>query len=129
MSVSKLPLPEDILKNARDLRVYQTNAEKLLWSHLRNRQFQNLKFRRQHPITPYIADFFCEDCNLIIELDGGQHTPEADNQRTHFLTNKGYKVMRFWNRDVLQDIEGTLQTISLALGSSLTPPSPKGRGL
>lgn len=128
MTTLKHPLPAETLKNARNLRVYQTNAEKILWSHLRNRQFLNLKFRRQHPIAPYIADFFCEDCDLIIELDGGQHTPEADIKRTKFLTDKGYQIIRFWNHDVLNNIEGVLQTISLAVASPLTQPSPEGEG-
>ena len=129
MITRKTSLPENTLTNARDLRLYQTNAEKLLWSHLRNRQFLNLKFRRQHPIPPYIADFFCEEHNLIVELDGGQHTPEADEKRTELLKDKSYKILRFWNLDVLQDIEGVLHTISLALPSPLTQPSPEGRGL
>ena len=129
MITQKTSLPETTLNNARDLRLYQTNAEKLLWSHLRNRQFLNLKFRRQHPIAPYIVDFFCEECSLIVELDGGQHTPEADQKRSELLINRGYKILRFWNQDVIVNIEGILQTIEQALPSPLTQPSPEGRGL
>ncbi len=108
---TKSPLPENTLANARNLRTYQTDAEKLLWSHIRNRQFLNLKFRRQHPVPPYIVDFFCEEHGLIIELDGSQHTPEADIKRSNFLTAHGYKILRFWNNDVLENIEGILITI------------------
>lgn len=85
-----------------------TDAEKKMWYSLRDRRFEDLKFRRQHPIPPYIADFICEDLNLIIELDGGQHTEEADLERTKFLESQGYKVIRFWNNDVLTNTDGVL---------------------
>lgn len=88
-----------------------TDAEKLMWTQLRNRCFENLKFRRQHPIPPYIADFFCEELKLIIELDGGQHTEEQDLKRSSFLENQGYRIMRFWNNDVLGNIEGVMTKI------------------
>ncbi len=88
-----------------------TDAEKLVWGKLRDRRFENLKFRRQHPIPPYIADFFCEELKLIIELDGGQHSEDSDRIRTNFLQNHDYRVLRFWNNDVLTNIEGVMTKI------------------
>jgi len=84
---------------------------------LRNRRFYNYKFRRQFPIAPYIADFACLDLKLIIELDGGQHTEQKlyDNQRDIFLEQRGFKVIRFWNNDVIDNLEGVLESIRLAI--------------
>jgi 16S rRNA processing protein RimM len=98
-------------ENARKLRLNSTEAEKLLWSKIRNKQISNLKFRHQRPIGSYIADFCCDDIKLIIEVDGGQHTPETDKNRTQFLQSQGYRILRFWNNDVLDNIEGVLTTI------------------
>jgi very-short-patch-repair endonuclease len=107
-----------------------TDAEKCLWRHLRNRQIAGCKFYRQFPIPPYFPDFVCRDRHLIVELDGGQH---ADNQndlrRTEFLELKGYKVIRFWNNDVLNNTEGVLLSIKDHL-EALTPTlSLKGEGV
>jgi very-short-patch-repair endonuclease len=113
---------------ARKLRREQTDAEKLLWSRLRNSQLENFKFRRQHLIAPYIADFFCEQRNLIIELDGGQHTPETDAARTSYLESNGFKILRFWNNDVLTNIQGVLTEILNTLKPPHPHPSPGGRG-
>ncbi len=82
-----------------------------MWEELRNRRFKGLKFRRQHPVPPYIVDFFCEESGLVVELDGGQHTEESDHERTIFLQKKGYRVIRFWNNDVLGNIEGVMTKI------------------
>lgn len=82
-----------------------------MWDNLRNRRFEGLKFRRQHPVPPYIVDFFYEELGLVIELDGGQHTEESDHERTIFLQKKGYRVIRFWNNDVLGNIEGVMTKI------------------
>jgi len=112
---------KDPVETARNLRRNQSDAERKLWSRLRNRQLEKLKFRRQHPIPPYTVDFFCEDKMLVIEIDGGQHTPEKDAARTRFLETQGYKVIRFWNNDVLTNIEGVLQTIVSELTSIPTP--------
>ncbi len=101
----------DLIPNARVLRKDQTKAEALLWRHLRNRRFNGLKFRRQHPVPPYIADFCCEEKRLIIELDGGQHSPEIDKARTAFLEQKGYGILRFWNNELFDNIEGVLHVI------------------
>ena len=88
-----------------------------MWKHLRNRQLYNYKFRRQFPIEPYIADFACLELKLIIELDGGQHANRInyDEQRSLFLEKRGFKVIRFWNNDVIENTEGVLEAIRLAV--------------
>ena len=98
---------------ARTLRKNHTEAEKFLWHHLRSRQIQNCKFRRQLPVGPYIVDFACLTHKLIIELDGGQHaeTVTQDEARTHFLKEKGFQVIRFWNNQVLAEPEAVLEKI------------------
>ena len=92
-----------------------TKQERKLWNILRNNQFHGLKFRRQVPIGNYVVDFVCEIHNVIIELDGSQHNEldniENDKQRTKFLENKGYKVIRFWNNEVDNNIEGVCEVI------------------
>lgn len=118
---------------ARRLRVSQTDAEQKLWRHLRNRQLQGWKFRRQHEIDRYIADFVCPDAGLVVELDGGQHDEQVayDETRTRKLQDMGYRVLRFWDNDVLTNIEGVLQVILDAPWQArpLTPTlSPAGRG-
>ncbi len=102
---------------ARALRTNATDAERRLWSRLRQKQMDDFRFRRQQPVGPYIVDFFCPEASLIIEVDGGQHaTREAeDKARTHWLEACGYRMLRFWNNDVLQNIEGVLVTIWDAL--------------
>lgn len=100
-----------ILENVKHLRIHATDAEKRLWRHLRNRQLDKLKFRRQHAIPPYIVDFYCEEKKLVIELDGGQHSEETDKDRTAFLESRSLKVLRFWNNDVLTNTEGVLTMI------------------
>lgn len=117
---------------ARTLRKQQTNAEKLLWSRLRNRQLEGCKFRRQQPIGPYITDFLNLEPKLIIELDGGQHSEqqEQDNQRTRYLQALGYRVLRFWNHEVLGDLEAVLEAIRIAIvvRSPHPIPLPEGEG-
>jgi type I restriction enzyme R subunit len=118
------PVPEYLIENARDLRKNQTDAEALLWQLLRNRQIQDCKFRRQHPVEPYILDFYCHDKKLAIELDGGQHNTddgkESDEKRTEYLNSKGIHVLRFWNNDVLQNTESVLEEIYNALTPTLS---------
>jgi len=106
-----------LTNKARSLRKNQTDVEQLVWKHLRNRQLYNYKFRRQFPIEPYIADFVCLDLKLIIELDGGQHASQIDydNQRSLFLEQRGFKVIRFWNNDVIENTVGVLEAIYLAI--------------
>ena len=102
--------------NARNLRTASTNVERLLWHRLRNRQLENCKFRRQHPIQGYILDFACEELKLGIELDGGQHNEQAnqyyDRIRTEKLKAAGWHILRFWNNEVNENIEGVLISIT-----------------
>ncbi len=129
--------PKDSLTSrARRLRRDSTDAEKLLWSHLRASQLAGFKFRRQSPIGLYIADFECYAANLVIELDGGQHQEQQchDAERTKYLQASGYRVLRFWNNEVLAHTDAVLQTILNALEAwrgqrSKKVPSPRGRGL
>lgn len=98
---------------ARKLRRDQTDAEKLLWSHLRNRQVEGVKFTRQYPVGPYIADFACRSLKLLIELDGGQHVENpVDIERTRLIEAQGYRVIRFWNNDIMANIDGVLEVIA-----------------
>ncbi len=96
---------------ARRLRRNSTEAEKALWRALRSRTLRHVKFRRQAPIGKYIVDFVAFEQHLIIEVDGGQHASD-DPARTRFLEAEGFRVLRFWNNDVLQNIDGVLSTIS-----------------
>ena len=102
---------------ARALRKLQTDAEAILWSRLRNRQMAGRKFRRQVPLLGYVADFASLDAKVVIELDGGQHAEqlEADEKRTRALEAVGFLVLRFWNADVLANLEGVLETIHATL--------------
>src|SRR5215475_4588926 len=103
----------DRVQFARRLRRNQTDAERILWFRLRDRRLDGWKFRRQVPIDRFIADFLCADGKLIVELDGGQHEQdkERDSERTNALEAMGYVVLRFWNNDVMRNIDGVLQTI------------------
>lgn len=97
---------------ARNQRKNPTEAEKMLWKHLRSEQLEGLKFRRQEPIGSYIADFVCHDRKIIIEVDGGQHAEDPrDRQRDDWLKGQGYRVLRFWNNEVLNNIDGVLEKI------------------
>ena len=102
-------------------------AERTLWFQLRGRRLNGLKFKRQVPIDRYIADFCCSDARLIIELDGGQHATRTaeDANRTKILEAMGYLVLRFWNNDVLQNLEGVLEEILKTLEQHRSePPHP-----
>ena len=107
---------------ARELRRKQTDAEKALWIKLRDRQIDGLKFRRQQPIGSYIVDFVCFDRKLIIEIDGGHHSEDKvlteDNDRSRWLTEQNYQVLRFWNNEVLTNQEGVLERIRTASSPS-----------
>ena len=98
---------------ARALRRRMTEAEKLMWSKLRGRRFDGIKFKRQKPIAGYIVDFVALDLKLIVENDGGQHAERAaaDAARTSVLEEAGYHVVRFWNHDVLRNIDGVLEAL------------------
>ena len=102
---------------SRQLRKNMTDVERLLWLKLRGRQLQGYRFRRQHPIKNYIVDFVCIELTLIIELDGGQHANQSlyDQQRTDVLNGAGFKVLRFWNNDCIENMEGVLVRICESL--------------
>jgi len=104
---------EEIWTKARSLRNTATDAEQTLWRHLRGRQLQGLKFRRQYPIAGYIADFACVEAKLVIELDGGQHADREsyDAERTRKMETNGYRVLRFWNDDGLSRTTEVLDDI------------------
>lgn len=104
-------------KRSRELRINATPAERLLWTHLRNKHLATTRFNRQVPIGPYICDFVARGPKLIIELDGGQHSiaRNYDSNRTAFLQQHGYRVLRFWNNDVIENVEGVLAVIAETL--------------
>jgi very-short-patch-repair endonuclease len=129
----ELPFHENaswrIFENARSLKKVMTPSENLLWQNLRNRKVSNHKFRRQHPISNYIVDFYCHEAKLVIEVDGGIHfindNPEYDKFRTLQLEEIGLKVIRFRNEEVLDNMSKVLTKIR----KHLTPdPSPLGEG-
>ncbi len=101
-------------KSARSLRLTPTDAEIRLWSRLRRKQLEGFRFRRQQPIGKYVVDFFCPDAKLIVEVDGGQHADES-RARTNWLEARGYRIIRFWNNDVLANTDGVLQEILTVL--------------
>jgi very-short-patch-repair endonuclease len=110
-----------LTSRSRRLRRDSTEAERRLWSVLRNGQMNGLKFRRQVEIDGYIVDFLCPERRVIIEVDGGQHTPERDARRTAFLESQGFRLIRFWNDDVLENLDGVWAMIEEALSA---PPHP-----
>ena len=118
---------------ARQLRSTPTDAVIRLWSRLRRKQLDGFRFRRQQPIGPYIVDFFCPEVKLVIEVDGGQHNVEEvkDKKRSRWLEERGYRVIRFWNNDVLSNTDGVALTVLEELRSCRPPslPSPsRGEG-
>jgi len=122
-----------LLRHARDMRSAQTDAEQMLWYHLRARRFQGVKFRRQRPVGPYIVDFVCLESRLVLELDGGQHSEivARDARRDAWLAANGYRVLRFWNNEVMQRLPDVLERIRVALEKDPLTPSPSpasGRG-
>jgi very-short-patch-repair endonuclease len=116
----RVRLTPDSRAFARHLRRSQTDAERRLWRYLRGRRLLGLRFRRQHPIGPYFADFACLELRLVVELDGGQHADprgqEHDRVRTAALEARGYAVIRFWDNDVLRDTQAVLATIARRAG-------------
>lgn len=125
--------PDELLARARRLRQRQTEAEKLLWYHLRNKRLGGYKFRRQHPIGGYIVDFCCDGAHLVVELDGGGHNEPGqigyDHIRTSKLEERGLHVLRFWNDDVLTDTNQVLEIILATIENLTSPcPSPRRRG-
>jgi very-short-patch-repair endonuclease len=116
----------DLLAHSRDNRKNQSTAEKILWQHLRSRQMKGFKFRRQHPIGTYIADFICVSANLIIELDGDSHTErrEYDARRDDWLRSKGLLVFRCFNTDVIENMDGLMETVWKLCRERSSAPSP-----
>jgi very-short-patch-repair endonuclease len=97
---------------ARELRINTTDAEQRLWSALRGRQLQGHKFRRQHTVGPFILDFACVEHRLAVEADGGQHDDNlADERRTTWLKSQGWRVIRFWNNEILGNLDGVMDCI------------------
>jgi very-short-patch-repair endonuclease len=117
---------DSALKQRRqELRRNQTDAEKAIWTHLKNRQFCSARFFRQYSIGPYILDFYCPSLKLAVELDGGQHlqrkSREYDAARTEYLKVHGIEVLRFWNNEVLSNIDGVLARLAERV-TPLCPP-------
>lgn len=130
------PGVETLRNRARQLRREQTEAEKCLWAGLRARQLQGYKFRRQFVIGSVVVDFCCFEKRIVVELDGGQHAEQeaADQVRSWLLYSRGYRVLRFWNNEVLENFNGVLEKIFHALETTTLKnkpspvPSPSGRG-
>ena len=120
--MSSKPVPPKFLALCRTLRQRQTPAEQLLWSLVRNRRLDGRKFRRQHPCSGFVLDFYCPEEKLVIELDGSGHLKDEQRQsdlhRTEFLKSTGLRVLRFWNNQVTQQTETVLQVIWDALNNS-----------
>ena len=120
----------NIHKLAKNLRTNNTNAERLLWSHLRARRLDGLKFRRQQPLGQFILDFVCFESRIVIELDGGQHSWEKERDKTRdvWLNKEGFKVLRFWNHEVFKNLDGVLEVISENCSNHPPLPPPIKRG-
>jgi adenine-specific DNA-methyltransferase len=110
--------PPRLTQHARDMRKVPSKAENSLWLVLRNRQVDGLKFRRQHVLGSYIADFFCAEQHLVVELDGDTHASQEpyDLQRTQWMESQGFRVMRFTNFDVLENLDAVVEAIRNACG-------------
>ena len=123
-------MPFNLTAAAKDLRKNATRVETILWRQLRAKQIEGLKFRRQQPIDDFIVDFVCFEKKLIIELDGGQHAQarEEDRERDRRLSEKGYAVLRFWNNEVLENLDGVLEVIRRRCVCPPSPGSPPARG-
>ncbi|MGH7096874.1 MAG: endonuclease domain-containing protein [Stellaceae bacterium] len=118
-------------ERARALRREMTAAEKKLWQRLRLRQTEGYRFRRQVPIGRFIADFACHEARVIVEIDGGQHDPASEMEacRTRFLESEGYRVLRFWNNEVLENLDGVYTIVAEHLrGYHPHPNPPPSRG-
>jgi very-short-patch-repair endonuclease len=128
-----MPLSQDFpnyRERRRELRQEATLAENLLWRHLRRKQFEGLKFRRQHQLGPFIADFYCSAARLVIELDGGQHfgveVERYDRERTNYFESRGLRVIRFTNAEVTRNPESVIEAILEAIGAPPLPAAGEG---
>ena len=115
---------------SRQLRKNPTEAERALWQHLRFKQLDGNKFRRQQPLGSYVVDFICFERKLIVELDGGQHGEQLtyDSERTAWLEAQGFRVLRFWNDQVLKEIESVKEAILNQLSENSPHPHPPPQG-
>ena len=106
-------MPPKLTQLAKQLRKKSTNAEDLMWSKLRAKQLHGIKFRRQQPIGKYIVDFASFEKRIVIEIDGGHHkkNKDKDKERDRFLVESGFAVLRFWNNDVFENLDGVLEVI------------------
>lgn len=130
--------PATAIPRARKLRVEMTDAERRFWNLVRNRSFEGLKFVRQYPVGPFIADFACRERMLVVELDGSQHAESTyDEKRSAFLNREGYSVLRFWNNEVLAELAGVHCLLQAVVSGYRPSPgwryspatlSPAGRG-
>ena len=127
---SRFSRTKDVTARARSLRANMTDAESRLWRNLRRDQLDGFSFRKQHPIGPYTVDFYCSRLRLAVEVDGGQHAEQrkqADDRRTEWLATKGVTVVRYWNNDVLSNLEGVLRDLlahTERLSQAATTPTP-----
>jgi very-short-patch-repair endonuclease len=114
---------------SRELRNNATDAERVLWQQIRNRQLAGIRFNRQVPIGRFICDFVARSAKLVIELDGGQHAvrTDEDRRRTAFLQSRGYRVRRFWNEDVVSNLGGVVEVILSELSNSPSPTPSRER--
>ena len=133
----KTLMPPELLRLARNLRHNSTNAEQLIWQFVRDRQIAGAKFRRQHPLDPYVLDFYCHELKLAVELDGGRHNEPTgrahDARRDEFLAAQGIRTLRFWNNQVLAETEAVLEAVYRAVTEMQTEkpspsPLPAGEG-
>ncbi len=133
-------MPKLLIKTAKVLRNKSTDTEMLLWKHLRARQLEGLKFRRQQPIGKHIVDFVCFEKMVIVEADGGQHLEaDRDKERDAWLKSQNFQVLRFWNNEVLTNIQGVLEVIKMKcskhpplnplLSSASLRPSREGKAI
>jgi very-short-patch-repair endonuclease len=121
------------INHARELRKNATDCERLLWQYLRAHRLQGFKFKRQQPLGVYIVDFVCFEARLIVEADGGHHAEQAeyDNRRDEWLRSQGFTVLRFWNNEIMGNIEGVLERILAVCEANAPSPQPlshQGRG-
>lgn len=121
-------MKKEVRHIAKILRKRPTDAEKTMWRHLRGRRLEGFKFRRQEPIGNYVADFACYEKRIIVEVDGGQHCREKDGERDRWFEGQGFKVLRFWNNEVLKNTPGVWDVIRKHCLSHppLTPPIEGG---
>ena len=125
-----MPVTRRTNPHAAMLRRDMTRAERAMWFALRDRRLDGFKFRRQASMKAFVVDFLCLEARLVVEIDGGQHTPEFDAQRTATVEGAGFEIVRFWNNDVIGNLDGVLTTLIDRLRArTLTQPSPIGRGL